>query len=119
MSLQPTTDGVIPFNFFAGLSPGELVDLAWTEGYTYVLTHITMSTSATSGSTTITLRDAEGNFRFQGQVESSSPDFPQAINDEVWMVLGPNSGASIDSDNTNAVVTIDGFALLPGQLPIW
>jgi hypothetical protein len=119
VSLQPTTGGVIPFNFFAGLTPVSNTDLAWSEGYTYVITSIVISTSATSGSTTLTIHDAEGNARYQAQVESSSADFPQRINDQLWMVMGPNSGAHISADNGNAVLTIDGFALLPGQLPIW
>jgi hypothetical protein len=119
VSLQPSTAGVIPFNFFAGLTPTVATDLAWAEGYSYVITSIFLTTGATDGPTTVTVTDAEENYRWQGEVEAGSSTLPQRINDQLWIVLGPNSGAKIVSTTSEAIVTIDGFALLPGQLPIW
>lgn len=117
--LQPTTRGVIPFNFFAGAQPTEPTDLAWTAGYTYVITSIVAAMPEIAEASEISITDAEGNGRYIVLVDGSNGPYPQRVCDQVWIVLGPNSGAKVASAGTGAVVTIDGFALLPGDLPIW
>lgn len=116
---QPTTSGIIPFNFFAGVSPTTPEDLAWTEGYTYVITSIALSTKFADSGTYLTITDAESNVRWGGIVQASSTEFPQQLCVQPMLVMGPNSGAQVWADQAEALVSIDGFALLPGSLPIW
>jgi len=116
---DPSAQSTLPFNFFAGITPGHEVPLSWVSGYDFVITNISLSTGSESDITTLYIFDAEGNQRGAWQVLAGSPDYPQALDHAVWLVLGPNEGAYVSSTDDNAVCSIDGLICQPIGSGVW
>lgn len=109
----------IPFNFFAGTLPTEPVELAWESGYLFVITSITLTLLYTTGEEYVELVDAEGNKRLSVPMHGANSTYPQSVFWRGEMVMGPNEGATIVINSGTGYASIDGYALLPLDSPIW
>lgn len=117
--MQPTQQTVIPFNFFAGALPTVKTNLAWVQGYDFIIASIVLSTESDQSYAWLQIIDAEENYRFQAGVTGAGTPEPLT---EVWrpmMVMGPSEGAQVVGTGTGGVISIDGYALAPIGSSIW
>lgn len=117
MAGDPTAQ--VPFNFFAGAIPSSPTELAWTTGYLYVITSVSLWAPNGSDTEEVLIVDAESNRRLQATMGPVGDWAVPLLNWVGEMVMGPNHGALLYSTGDSLFGSIDGYAFAPVGSTIW
>lgn len=113
--MQPTDQTAIPWNFLAGDISTEGSELVWPTAFTAVVTGISLGTS---GSVElpfyVLLQDGFGASR--GLFNLAQDDVaPYALAEDLFIVLGTESGAKLSASAAGAYGSCDGWLCVPSS----
>jgi hypothetical protein len=111
--MEPTQQGVVPFNFWQGIYATGSYDLSFSGDFDLLITSIMVSPEAESAQPFVDFGVSSSEYIFSREVNSAAAEFPPPEIYTPMIVLVEPTALVLQVAVASARVSIDGFLLKP------